>query len=138
MNTDKNPADQNSLSEVFGKPIHIYTRAQGIADGVLIDVTATAKEAGFRHPTAITAALWQVIVTIPARYPFEDVEGRLWDCIWMARQQAGKCKEGNTRFFFELILHRSDQRSQYTQLVCDCGPGDNGEPVLTIGFSWDF
>lgn len=99
MDTDKNPADRNLASELFGEPIHIYSRAQGIADGVLIDVTATAKEAGFRHPTAITAALWQVIVTIPARYPFEDVEGRLWDCIWMARQQAGKCKEGNTRFF---------------------------------------
>lgn len=87
---------------------------------------------------SVTAALLQVIETIPARYPFEDVEGRLWDVIWMARQQAGKCKEGVSRFLYELILHRSDQRSQYTQLVCDCGPGDDADPVLRIGFAEDF
>jgi len=136
MNT--NEPNTNEVEETFGPVIYAYTRAQAIADGNLVDVTATAKEAGFRHPTAITAALWQVIETIPARYPFEDVEGRLWDVVWMARQQAGKAKEGVSQFVFELILHRSDQRKQYTQLVCHCGPGDNAEPVLTIGFAEDF
>jgi hypothetical protein len=29
--------------------IHSYTRAEAIADGVLIDVSETAKEAGFRY-----------------------------------------------------------------------------------------
>jgi len=52
--------------------------------------------------------------------------------------QAGKCKDGFSRFVFELILTRTDKRSKYTQLVCDCGPGGNAEPVLTIGFAEDF
>jgi hypothetical protein len=30
--------------------IHSYTRADALRDGVLIDVSATAKEAGFRYP----------------------------------------------------------------------------------------
>ena len=39
-------ADSNAI---FGEPIafiHVYTRAQAIADGVLVDVTETAREAG--------------------------------------------------------------------------------------------
>jgi hypothetical protein len=36
--------------------IHSYSRAQAIADGVLIDVSATAREAGIRCPVALTRA----------------------------------------------------------------------------------
>ena len=36
--------------------IHRYTRAEAIADGVLIDVSAVAREAGIRYPVALTAA----------------------------------------------------------------------------------
>ena len=35
-----------------------YTRAQAIEDGVLIDVSKMAKEAGFTIPVAVTAAVW--------------------------------------------------------------------------------
>lgn len=133
-----NPSNHDSLVEIFGFPISIYTRAQAIADGALVDVSAVAKEAGFRHPTAVTAALWQVISTIPSDFPLEDLEGRLWDVIWMARLQAGKCEAGVSQFTFELILHRADKLSDYTQLLCHCGPGDTAEPVLTLGFPEDF
>ena len=37
--------------------IHAYSRSQAIEDGVLIDVTATAREAGSRYPVAL-AATW--------------------------------------------------------------------------------
>jgi hypothetical protein len=40
--------------------------------------------------------------------------------------------------FFELILTRTGNHTKPTQLVCDCGPGDDGKPVITIGFSEDF
>src|SRR5262245_37183964 len=36
--------------------IHRYSRAQAIADGVVIDASAMAKEAGFTAPMALTAA----------------------------------------------------------------------------------
>jgi hypothetical protein len=35
--------------------IHAYSRSQAIEDGVLIDATATAREAGIRYPVALTA-----------------------------------------------------------------------------------
>jgi len=41
----------------FGEIISRYSRSQAIEDGVLVDVTETAKEAGFCYHTVITAAL---------------------------------------------------------------------------------
>lgn len=35
--------------------IHVYTREQAVSDGVLIDVTIPAREAGFRFPVAVTS-----------------------------------------------------------------------------------
>jgi type I site-specific restriction endonuclease len=64
---------------LFGEVIFSYTRAQAIADRVLIDVTPTALETGFRFPTAVTGNLMAEIETIPTRYSHEDVQGRLWD-----------------------------------------------------------
>jgi hypothetical protein len=65
--------------------IYAYTRAQALADGVLVDVTATAREAGFVWPVALTAALWADIQNIALRLAgVADVAGRLWDVLWMA------------------------------------------------------
>jgi len=37
--------------------ISSYSRAEAIADGALVDITPTAKEAGFTVPVALTAAV---------------------------------------------------------------------------------
>jgi hypothetical protein len=39
--------------------IHRYTRAEAIADGVLIGVSAVARGAGIRYPVALTRAAWE-------------------------------------------------------------------------------
>ena len=44
--------------------IHRYSRADAIRDGVLIDVSAVAREAGFKYPVALTAAAWAKCVTV--------------------------------------------------------------------------
>ena len=43
-----------SLSPLFADAdvIHAYTRSQAIEDGVLVDVTAAAREAGFKIPVS--------------------------------------------------------------------------------------
>ncbi len=45
--------------------IHAYTRAQAIADGMLIDASKLAKEAGFKYPVALTSAAWADCVAVP-------------------------------------------------------------------------
>jgi hypothetical protein len=42
-----------------GDLVHRYTRADALRDGVLIDVTETAREAGIRWPVALTCAAWE-------------------------------------------------------------------------------
>ena len=64
--------------------IYAYTRAQALSDGVLVDVTETAKEAGIRYPTAVTCAVWQQYVRVPEEVPWQDERGRLWDVLWSA------------------------------------------------------
>src|SRR4051794_4558851 len=48
-------SEEPNAEDIFGEVIFAYTRADALADGVLIDVTDTAKEAGFRIPVAVTA-----------------------------------------------------------------------------------
>ncbi len=38
----------------FGPVVFSYTRRQATADGVLVDVSGTAREAGFRIPVALS------------------------------------------------------------------------------------
>ena len=65
--------------------IYRYTRADALRDGVLIDVTATATEAGIRWPVALTGAAWERCVTVPAGVLCQDEAGRLWDVLTMLR-----------------------------------------------------
>jgi hypothetical protein len=123
---------------LFGELIFSYTRAQAIADRVLIDVTPTALEAGFRFPVATTAALIVAVEAIPQQYSHEDIEGRLWDVFWMASLAARRAKPGCSRIAFEVILHIEGTRRQYQTLILHIGPGDTSDPVITIGFPADF
>ena len=50
----------------FGPVIFAYTRAQAIEDGILVDVSETAREAGFNIPVALTRTVWERIVA-PSR-----------------------------------------------------------------------
>lgn len=109
--------------------ISTYTRAQAIEDGQLVDVSETAREAGFRFPVAITAA---VLAEIERGNGSQDCfrEGRLWDVLWMASLAA---RRGGSRTGYVVKIGRRNHR-----LVLDCGPGDGAEPVITIGTPSDF
>ena len=53
-NTGKGEAEKAGFWE-DAEVISCYTRKQAIEDGVLVDVSQTARECGFRHPVAVTA-----------------------------------------------------------------------------------
>ena len=112
--------------------IYTYTRAQALEDGVLIDVSETAKEAGIRFRVALTATVYAKYVEVPEGVTGQDETGRLWDILWMFRCAAAKF-DGSTLLF---KLHvRNDNRDGTPPLVtlkAECGPGDDAEPVITI------
>jgi hypothetical protein len=44
--------------------ISAYSRSEALADGLLVDVTETAREAGFLYPVALTRAAWELCVAL--------------------------------------------------------------------------
>lgn len=79
---------------------------------------------------AATGALKAAVETIPQQYSHEDIEGRLWDVLWMASLGTRRAKTGCSRIAFEVILHIEGTRRQYQTLILDIGPGDTPEPVM--------
>jgi hypothetical protein len=114
--------------------IHRYTRADALRDGVLIDVSATAREAGFKYPVALTAAAWAQCVAVPPGVLCQDEAGRLWDVLTMLRVAVRGLSDGARELRFGVHV-RNDNRGRTPPLVhlkALCGPGDEGEPVITV------
>lgn len=144
----------NSMSDLFGEVIHTYTRAQAIADGTLIDVTsadAGAREVGIRWPVALSASAYADAVrwdegeggnVDPAKgCTGNSTAGRLWDVMSLARHLAlgPACKvatvEGSARIDFRVLRIPAEGATtspSHTRLSLCLGPGDDGEPVITI------
>lgn len=114
-----------------------YTRAQAIEDGVLVDISTTKEvdEAGFRFPVAMTIAAYTDVVDWDTdNKATQDITGRLWDVCWMLLCQIRRC-ESTDRIAFELYRvpnSRNATRPTLVRLIAVCGPGDEGEPVVTI------
>ena len=132
-------SNQDNLSGFYGEAIHVYTRAQAIADGVLVDVSTTAGEAGFRWPVALSQAAWEDCVAWTdsdnRRWVHQDEHGRLWDVLWMAVNAIRRDSSGQRALSFQLDRlprHGKTRVASLTTLKLVVGPGDTGEPVVTI------
>jgi len=68
----------DAMKEVFGEVISSYSRADAIRDGFLIDVSKTAREAGWVIPVAVTARVWAKCVEVAPGVSGQDEMGRLW------------------------------------------------------------
>jgi hypothetical protein len=136
----KDPTD----GPLFGSVIYAYSRAQAIADGVLVDVTEMAKEVGFKLPVAITEALDHRLNPTKADQGLgQDYDARLWDVLWIAAFTIKLADPGTDTVSFTVALQQADVKSGQPRnfdlhLRAVCGPGDDGEPVVTIGFPRDF
>jgi len=128
------------IDDIFGEVISSYSRAQAIEDGQLIDVSEVAREAGLKWPTVVTAAVWAMIEDLPRglRGSVQDISGRLWDVVWMARCAAHDAPAGTDLVPYQLRLPINGTRKSLVTLWLHCGPGDTPEPVLTIGLPEDF
>src|SRR5262245_4281918 len=111
--------------------IHAYRRADALADGTLVDATATAKEAGLRWPTAVTRAVWDRDVAVPDGVTCQDEAGRLWDVLALLRF-AIACSPDTDVLFYRLRVRNTNGRPKPETLKAVAGPGGHGEPVLTI------
>ena len=136
MNPEQNNHGQSSTN--FGPVIYCYTRAQAIADGVQVDVTQTAKEAGITFPVFLTRAVFDAYVAVPDGVTGQDETGRLFDICWMlrfailrSRKEAGAAC---TRVPVALYVRNDNRRAKLVQLMAQCGPRDvdDPQPAITV------
>jgi hypothetical protein len=125
-------------NDLFGDAIHIYTRTQALADGMLINVSGVALEAGFRLPVAVTAAVWGKCISWTTsdteKQVYQDEAGRLWDVLWMLRMAINNCK-GESVVRYRLLVIPRDGRSRKPAsmvLKAEIHGGVEREPVITI------
>lgn len=113
-------SDNESL---FGDVIFSYSRAQAIRDGVLVDLTEFHSVAKmWKHHLACTSTVWGII----------EECGHIGDLacqiISVAAQTAAKRSSGDSDTLrFQVTLGTKSHT-----LKLHCGPGDKGEPVLTL------
>ncbi len=127
----------NQEESPFGEVIYAYTRAQAIKDGVLVDVTETAKEAGIKYPTAVTEALWNCYIEPKERLKDlgQSVQGRLWDVLFLFAFAARSSPKGCNELFYSVnfLMDGGDSFEQETvKIKAICGPGDDGSPCITL------
>jgi hypothetical protein len=113
--------------------VYSYSRAQAIADGVLVDVTEEAKAIGFKLHTVVTDHLFHGYVEPLAGLDGEgqSVTGRLHDLMVLALFAARKAMNTD-RVTFKVDFLMAPGRKETIEVVAHIGPGDHGEPVLTI------
>jgi len=113
----------------MGPIIFSYTRKQAIEDGVLVDVTEIARKQGFRIPVAITCGLYAEIASRGpgGQVPPEGVTLPPETCVrWLLER---------LRLEIATNMRQSDRvhfKHGKVAVWALCGPGDDGEPVLTV------
>lgn len=129
--------------------VYTYSREQALADGDLVDVSAAAREAGLRFPVALTSIVWRRYVQLHGEQAGQSLAGRLWDLVWMLRC-AAQTSETDTVVVQLLVaipgsvplldnesrpMPSSDltlETHRVVVLKAMVGPGDTGEPVITV------
>lgn len=108
--------------------ISSYSREQALADGVLIDVSYMARQAGIRYQMAITNNLYESYIN------HSDKDGRLWDLLWMLKLKA--IHEETSEMSFNVAFNNS--KTELVKLWAICSPGDMLRPVITIMLPEDY
>jgi hypothetical protein len=124
------------MNAIFGDVIYAYSRAKAIEDGVLVDFSYPASDTApvckqhYKHPIAATAAVFEVMQkAVENRNYCNSYAGILHDMLWMSRAASRKLDESTV--IFPVIIAGAGRRRNY-EFKLNVGPGDQGEPVITI------
>lgn len=125
---------KTTANSPFGEVIFAYTRKQALADGVQVDVTTTAKEAGIKFPMFLTRAVFDACVALPEGVIGQDEAGRTWDVVWMTRFGILRARPGVDRIPVALYVRNDNRAARLVKLVAVCGPMDmdDAQPAITI------
>ena len=114
--------------------IHVYTRAQALKDGVLVDCTELAREAGFTWPVAISDHLYHdyIVPALALMAEGQSIQGRLWDVLQVLRYAIRSSKDDTYLRFTVLFQISPGTTPVPVEIISVAGPDDDGSPCLTI------
>ena len=115
--------------------ISSYSRMDALNDGVLVDISTLAKEAGFVYPVAVTRAVYDGILN-----PSPELErqgqsftGRAWDMFAVLHAAIRATREPGDQVRFDpLFIRKPGGSPEPVALRSVVGPGDAAEPTITI------
>lgn len=128
------------------KVIFSYSTKQAVQDGLLIAVeNSISKEAGIKFPVYMTSRVWERYVEVPkGMESHQDLDGRLWDVLFMFAFQARKSPTSTMMFPFvcqiptdSLMLDNEEHAGEGEllrgiNLKAVIGPRDIGDPAPGI------
>jgi hypothetical protein len=130
------PQNQNTPNNdsPFGEVIYAYTRAQAIADGVQVEVSKLATEAGIRFPVFLTRGVYDQFVTVPEGVTGQDETGRLWDILTMLKFAIRRSRAGVDRIPVALYVRNDNRAAKLIKLIATCGAldMDDPQPAITV------
>jgi hypothetical protein len=103
-----------------------------VADGLQVEVTKTAAEAGIRFPVFLTRGVFDNYVAVPPSVECQDERGRLWDVLWMLRFAILKSRPAQDRLSFALYVRNDNHRPRLVKLLAACGALDIDDPQPSI------
>jgi len=111
--------------------IYAYSREMAISDSILIDLSDIAKEAGFKVPVAVTNALYNsfLVPSETQKDKGQDTTGRIWDMLILLNL---RCRRNNGDTIHFSASMRMDSGVKRLEMKAMIGPGDLGEPIITI------
>ncbi|OPY44060.1 MAG: hypothetical protein A4E42_01095 [Methanoregulaceae archaeon PtaU1.Bin222] len=123
--------------------IFAYTRADALNDGVLVELPdKIVNDAGIKVKVAVTRTVWDDYLAPDylQDLPGQSMEGRTWDLLWMFGCAARRSRHTSTiqyRVLFATLKESGSITTDDVLLKAVCGPGDHGEPVITIMLPWE-
>ena len=114
--------------------ISCYTRQNAIDDGIFVDVSEVAKEAGFKIPVAITTNLYHTYIkpSEEAKNYGQDEQGRLWDVLWLLRVEARKTRDSFLKYKVRFQDSPSKKKDVTVWAVCEATSPTDPSPAINI------
>lgn len=112
-----------------------HNRKQAIEDGLLIDASREAFDAGFFYPLALTKAAWCELVAVPEGASDETKSGNLKELLAMLRfyaQMATANGPASEIQFSHYVFGGGDEEPRVGNVKAVLGPDDEGRRCITV------
>ena len=123
-------ANSLTVEDAYGS---VYTRAEAISDGQLIDVSQSARQLGICLSVAITASAWGQLIAVPHKKE-EEIE-RLFALLGRVQFELDQTPAFDHRLIVSVEAETGEEKR--VEVLVTIGPDDKGETVVTVMLGYE-